>query len=69
MERSGRFKLLWTLWMGLGGVAIAAIVYGITSSLGWAVMILVLSGPVLNTIGQAIALPTRTVRGSSRHRV
>ena len=36
MKRSSRSRLLWTPWMGLGGVAIAATVYGIISSIGWA---------------------------------
>ena len=67
MKRSSRSRLLWTPWMGLGGVAIAATVYGILSSIGWAVIALVLSGPVLNAIGQAIAQPIRAVRGSRSH--
>jgi ABC-type Fe3+-siderophore transport system permease subunit len=69
MKRSGRSRLLWTVWMCLGGVAVAATVYGITSSLGWAVIALVLSGPVLNAIGRAITQPTRAVRGGRHHRV
>jgi len=60
MKRSSHFKVLWTVWMSVGGVAIAAIVYGITRSMGWAVVGLLVSGTILNTIGRAVL--------GSRHR-
>jgi hypothetical protein len=67
MKRSSQFKVLWTIWMSVGGVAIAAIVYDITRSPGWAVVALIVSGTVLNAIGQAISQRLRAVLGS-RHR-
>jgi fatty acid desaturase len=67
MKRSSQFKVLWTVWMSVGGVAIAAIVYAITKSLGWAAVGLVVSGTVLNMIGHAISRPLRAILGS-RHR-
>ena len=69
LKRSTRSKVLWTVWMCVGGVVVAAIVYGTTGSVGWAVVALVASGPVLNTIGQAITRPVRAATGSRRRHV
>jgi ABC-type Fe3+-siderophore transport system permease subunit len=61
MRRSTRFKILWTVWMAGGGVATFAVVYAITRSFGWAVVGLLASGVVLNTVGQAVVQPTKAV--------
>jgi hypothetical protein len=69
LKRSTRFKVLWTVWMGVGGVVVTAIVYAMTGSVGWALVALVVSGPVLNTIGQAITQPMGAVLRNRRGHV
>ena len=64
MKRSTRFKVLWTVWMAGGGVVTAAVVYAITASIGWALVGLLVSGVVLNAVGQAVVQPAKAVRGS-----
>ena len=66
MERSTRFKIMWTVWMAGGGIAIAVIVYIVTSSIGWALVGLLASGVVLNTIAQMIIQPAKAVTRSRR---
>jgi hypothetical protein len=69
VEHDTRFKVLWTIWMAGGGLAIAAIVYAITDSLGWTIVALLASGVVLNTIGQLVTQPIRAARANGpRHR-
>lgn len=67
MQPSTRFKVLWTIWMAGGGLAAAAIVYGLTSTWWWAVATLLGSGVILNAIGQAITQTLRAI-SASRHR-
>jgi hypothetical protein len=45
-------KMWWTLWMSLGGAATAASVYALTGSPGWAIVALLGSGIVLNSLAQ-----------------
>jgi len=66
MKHSVRFKVLWTLWMSVGGIASAVIVYGITGSPGWAVVGLLASGVVLNAIGQVVVQPFEAKRRPRR---
>jgi hypothetical protein len=63
VSRDLRFKLLWALWMGVGGVATAAVVYVLTDSFGWAVVALLASGPVLNMIAQIVIQPIKAATG------
>jgi hypothetical protein len=53
MRRSARCKVLWTVWMAGGGLATTVVVYAITANLAWAVVGLLVSGVVLNAVGQA----------------
>ena len=64
MKRSARFKVLWTIWMAGGGLATAAVVYAITASLGWAVVGLLVSGIVLNAVGQVVVQPMKAARAT-----
>ena len=64
MERSARYKVLWTVWMAGGGLATAAVVYAITASLGWAAVGLLVSGVVLNAVGQVVVQPMKAARGT-----
>jgi ABC-type Fe3+-siderophore transport system permease subunit len=57
MKRSTRFKVLWTVWMAGGGLVTWVVVYAITGSVGWAVVALLVSGVVLNAVGQAVVQP------------
>jgi len=57
MQRSTRFKVLWTVWMAGGGLVTWAVVYAFTGSVGWAVVALLASGVVLNAVGQAVIQP------------
>ena len=50
--------------MAGGGLATAAVVYAITASLGWAVVGLVVSGVVLNAVGQVVVQPMKAARGT-----
>lgn len=59
MEASTRFKLVWSVLMTIGGLAIAAGVYAVTDSLVWAAAGLLAAGVVLNVVGQAITRPAR----------
>jgi hypothetical protein len=52
--------------MAGGGVIIAAVVYLVTDSIGWALLGLLASGVVLNTIAQMINQPAKAV-ARSRH--
>jgi ABC-type Fe3+-siderophore transport system permease subunit len=61
-QHSRRFKVLWTLWMSGGGIAAAVVAYSFTRSVGWAVVGLLVSGIVLNAIGQAITQPFAAAR-------
>ena len=40
----------WSLWMTLIGAVAAVTVYGVTASVGWALVALVASGMVLNAV-------------------
>jgi hypothetical protein len=42
----------WSVWMSLGGMATAAIVYVATGSVGWAIVGLVGSGIVFNAVAR-----------------
>jgi len=66
MKRSRRFKVLWTVWMAGGGIAVAVTVYAVTASVGWTIIGLLLSGVVLNVIGQAVTQPLKAVRNADR---
>jgi ABC-type Fe3+-siderophore transport system permease subunit len=55
-------RILWGVWMTGGGIATAVIVYLRTDSAGWALVGLLLSGVVLNAVGQAIVQPINAVR-------
>ena len=66
MDRSTRFKVLWTVWMAGGGIATAVIVYAITGRIGWTVVGVLASGVVLNAIGQVFVQPAKAVRGVRR---
>jgi hypothetical protein len=66
MERSTRFKLLWTLWMTGGGIATGVVVYAITHSIGWTIVGVLACGVVSNAIGQALVQPVKAVRGVRR---
>ena len=68
VKRSTPSKVLWATWMGGGGVATATIVYLITGSLGWAAVGLLVSGPVLNIVGQTIVQPSHAVSRASGRR-
>jgi hypothetical protein len=57
MNRNTRSKVLWALWMSGGGIAIAAATYGLTGSVGWAILALLASGVVLNAIAQMVIQP------------
>jgi hypothetical protein len=50
--------------MAGGGIVIAAVVYLVTGSIGWALVGLLASGVVLNTIAQMIIQPTKAVARS-----
>jgi hypothetical protein len=63
MERSTRFKVLWTVWMSGGGIATAAVIPVITGSLGWAFVGLLASGIVLNATAQMVIQPVKAARG------
>ena len=66
MDRSTRFKVLWTVWMTGGGIATGAVVYAITGSVGWTVVGVLASGVVLNAIGQVFVQPVKAARGVRR---
>lgn len=61
MKRSRRFVVLWTIWMVVGGLAIALIVYVFTGSVVWAVVGLLASSVVLNMIGQMVTRPVDAI--------
>ena len=61
MKRSTRFKVLWAVWMSAGGIAIAATVFVVTGSLGWALVGVAASGIVLNTIARVVIQPVTAV--------
>jgi hypothetical protein len=62
MQRSTRFKVLWTVWMAGGGLVTWAVVCAITGSVGWAVVALLASGVVLDAVGQAVVQPMNAKR-------
>jgi hypothetical protein len=66
MQRTTRFKVLWTMWMAGGGLAAATLAYTLTGSWWWCVAALLGSGVVLNAIGQAVTQPVRAI-SASRH--
>jgi hypothetical protein len=66
MGHSFRFKVLWTIWMAGGGIAVAAVVYAITDSIGWTIAGLLASGVVLNAIGQVVTQPIQAARSAQR---
>lgn len=66
VHHTRRFKVLWTLWMGVGSVLIALAVYRSSQSLAWAIVALLASGPVLNAIGQVVSQPAQAVAASRR---
>jgi hypothetical protein len=49
-----------------GGVAISIVVWALTGSVGWALIALLASGPVLNAVAQVVVQPTRAVKGAGR---
>jgi hypothetical protein len=49
-----------------GGIAIALVVWALTDSVGWAVLALLASGPVLNAVAQIVVQPTRAARATRR---
>lgn len=57
MTPTTRSKVMWAVWMTGGGVAIAVLVDVLTGSLGWAVVALLGSGVVMNTIAQMVTQP------------
>ncbi len=64
MNPSVQSKVLWAVWMTGGGIACFVIVYLLTESLGWAIVALLVSGVVLNAIGQAVVQPFNAARGT-----
>jgi hypothetical protein len=66
MQRTTRFKVLWTIWMSGGGLAAAVLAYAVTGSWWWALAALLGSGVVLNAIGQMVTQPVRAVSASRR---
>ena len=52
--------------MAGGGLAISTVVWYLTGSVGWAVVALLASGPVLNAVGQMIVQPARAIRSVPR---
>jgi hypothetical protein len=66
MKQSTRFKAMWTAWMAGGGIIIATVVYLVTRSIGWALLGLIASGVVLNTIAQMIIQPAKAVARGRR---
>ena len=67
MTRSRRSKVLWTVWMGGGGLLIAAVVYVVTDSIGWAAVALLAAGPVLNAVAQVFTQPLKAARSADPH--
>ena len=63
MTPTTRSKVMWAVWMTGGGLAIAALFYVLTGSLGWALVALLGSGVVLNTIAQMVTQPFKAVTG------
>lgn len=61
MERSTRFKLVWAIWMTVGGVLVATLVLMTTDSWRWALVALLATGMVLNAIGSSARQPPRHV--------
>jgi hypothetical protein len=49
-----------------GGVAISIVVWALTGSVGWALIALLASGPVLNAVAQIVVQPTRAVKAARR---
>jgi hypothetical protein len=66
MKQSTRSQVMWTAWMAGGGIVIAAVVYLVTGSIGWALVGLLASGVVLNTIAQMIIQPAKAMAKSRR---
>jgi len=62
MERSTRSQIAWATWMTGGGVATSIVVWALTGSVGWALIALLASGPVLNAVAQIVVQPTRAVK-------
>lgn len=50
MTRSPSPKWWWAIWMTLGGLAVATVVFLLTSSMWWAVFGLVGAGVVFNAV-------------------
>ena len=63
MQRRTRSRLLWTVWMAGGGVTAGVVAWLVTASWLWTVIVVLASGPVLNTIGQMLMQPVRAARG------
>lgn len=61
-----RSKVRWAVWMTGGGIAASLVVWWLTDSVVWAIVALLASGPVLNTIGQMVAQPARAARDATR---
>ncbi len=68
MPRPTQFKILWTIWMVGGGLAAAVIAYAVTGDWRWTVGALLASGVILNTIGQIVTQPVKSVAASRRPR-
>ena len=62
MKHTTRYKVLWTMWMTGGGIALAALTYVRTDSVAWTIAALLASSIVLNAIGQAVTQPMHAVR-------
>lgn len=66
MEQSRSSKVLWTIWMALGGVLVALAVYWLTESIAWTIVGLLGSGVVLNAIAQIVVQPIKAARRATR---
>lgn len=66
MSEGRRSKWLWAAWMGGGGLVIAAVVYVITGSFGWALVALLAAGPILNAVAQLLTQPSKAVTRATR---
>lgn len=66
MRRDTTRRLIWAVWMGVGGVALAVFTWALTGSFLWALAALLAAGPVLNMVAQLVVRPAQAVRRSAR---
>ena len=52
--------------MCAGAVVAAVVAYAVTGSFGWAVVAVLLAGPLCNGIGQLATQPVHAVKGARR---